>query len=227
MGSVICIWLHHLCSHMSQNVESSSRSWNRHSIDLTHLAGWCVYLQLPVFTILIPLNSRGHLFCVSDPQPTNICSSDSDFSLYSIMALCNLSNILTFYVSLFFRFACRAKYWSSFIIAPWSASNDTPSSLRVDNLTQIIVALSPRRFVHVRQQVRGAVPWNCSFWSVTFFSISVTMMSRLMLNLHETADLGIYSTQATSTHVDYVTQYVDTLDITHSQVFENTSQSRR
>jgi len=53
------------------------------------------------------------------------------------------------------------------------------------------------------------------------------MMSRLMLNLHETADLGIYSTQATSTHVDYVTQYVDTLDITHSQVFENTSQSRR
>ena len=58
--------------------------------------------------------------------------------------------------------------------------------------------------------------------------MSVTMMSRLMLNLHETADLGIYSTQATSTHVDYVAQYVDTFDIINpSQFSENASQSRR
>ena len=50
------------------------------------------------------------------------------------------------------------------------------------------------------------------------------MISRLMLNLHETADLGIYSTQATSTHVDYVTrQAADSFDITNpSQVSENT-----
>lgn len=58
MGSVICIWLDHLCSHISQNLESSSRPfhyWHRHSIDLTHLAGWCVYLQPWISTILIPL----------------------------------------------------------------------------------------------------------------------------------------------------------------------------
>ncbi|KAF8157111.1 hypothetical protein B0H34DRAFT_486936 [Crassisporium funariophilum] len=38
-------------------------------------------------------------------------------------------------------------------------------------------------------------------------SISVTMMSRLMLNLHQTADVGLFSTQATSTHVDYTSHY--------------------
>lgn len=45
MGSAICIWLHHLCSHISQNVENSSlpfHCWNWHSVDLTHLSGRCV-----------------------------------------------------------------------------------------------------------------------------------------------------------------------------------------
>ena len=47
------------------------------------------------------------------------------------------------------------------------------------------------------------------------------MISRLMLKLHETADLGIYSTQATSTHVDCVTQ--NEIDISNpSQPSENT-----
>ncbi|KIM42439.1 hypothetical protein M413DRAFT_27197 [Hebeloma cylindrosporum] len=105
---------------------------------------------------------------------------------FAIMALCNLSNILTFYL-----LGVRPKF------------PNLP--LRHDDLTgSTNIALPPRR-------------------------ISVTMMSRLMLNLHETADLGIYSTQATSTHVDYVTQYAaDSFDITNhpSQFSEHTPPSR-
>ncbi|PPQ94408.1 hypothetical protein CVT25_002496, partial [Psilocybe cyanescens] len=47
-------------------------------------------------------------------------------------------------------------------------------------------------------------------------SISVTMMSRLMLNLHETADAGIFSIEATTTRRNHMEQYTDdTLDIVH------------
>ena len=35
-------------------------------------------------------------------------------------------------------------------------------------------------------------------------------MSRMMLNLHQTADEGIYSTTKTNTHFDYYTQGVET-----------------
>ncbi|KAH6908785.1 hypothetical protein BKA70DRAFT_1426674 [Coprinopsis sp. MPI-PUGE-AT-0042] len=35
-----------------------------------------------------------------------------------------------------------------------------------------------------------------------YYAISATMMSRLMLNLHRTADEGIYTTQITNTHFD-------------------------
>jgi len=38
-------------------------------------------------------------------------------------------------------------------------------------------------------------------------SISVTLMSRLMLNLHQTADDGLFTTQVTSTNVDYSSYY--------------------
>ncbi|EAU82115.2 hypothetical protein CC1G_09574 [Coprinopsis cinerea okayama7 len=41
-------------------------------------------------------------------------------------------------------------------------------------------------------------------------SISVTMMSRLMLNLHRTAEEGIHTTQVTNTHFDYGTKYWET-----------------
>lgn len=33
------------------------------------------------------------------------------------------------------------------------------------------------------------------------------MMSRLMLNLHQTADVGLFTTQATTTNVDYNSYY--------------------
>lgn len=38
----------------------------------------------------------------------------------------------------------------------------------------------------------------CVNFNFNFCSISVTMMSRIMLNLHETAEKGIWSTQRTS-----------------------------
>ncbi|KDR72707.1 hypothetical protein GALMADRAFT_252913 [Galerina marginata CBS 339.88] len=62
-------------------------------------------------------------------------------------------------------------------------------------------------------------------------SMAVTMMSRLMLNLHQTADLGIYSTEATSTNADYTSRYTDdTLDIVHPSAIsdaESTTHRRR
>jgi len=48
------------------------------------------------------------------------------------------------------------------------------------------------------------------------------MISRLMLNLHETADLGIFSTREIiiSTHMDYVADHeTDSFDITNASQF--------
>jgi len=42
-------------------------------------------------------------------------------------------------------------------------------------------------------------PFSRGIMSTLASSVSVTMMSRLMLNLHETAELGIWSTQRTTT----------------------------
>ncbi|KAF6756422.1 hypothetical protein DFP72DRAFT_285596 [Ephemerocybe angulata] len=76
---------------------------------------------------------------------------------FAVMALCNLANILTFYVS---------------------------------------------------------VPYLRGSLSTFASSTSVTMMSRMMLNLHETADEGIYSTHKTSTHVDYsISQYTEPVEL--------------
>jgi len=51
------------------------------------------------------------------------------------------------------------------------------------------------------------------------------MMSRLMLNLHETADLGIFSTQAISTNVDYMVQHpADSFDTTNPSQFAESTQ---
>ncbi|KAG5734400.1 hypothetical protein E4T56_gene7159 [Termitomyces sp. T112] len=44
----------------------------------------------------------------------------------------------------------------------------------------------------------------------TFASgISVTMISRLMLNLHENANAGIYSTMTHNTHMEYISPPVE------------------
>ncbi|KAF9549075.1 hypothetical protein CPC08DRAFT_699538 [Agrocybe pediades] len=56
----------------------------------------------------------------------------------------------------------------------------------------------------------------------TFSSaISVTMMTRLMLNLHETADEGIFTTRATNTNMDYASRVGASID------FGSASASRR
>ncbi|KAF4616862.1 hypothetical protein D9613_008214 [Agrocybe pediades] len=56
----------------------------------------------------------------------------------------------------------------------------------------------------------------------TFSSaISVTMMTRLMLNLHETADEGIFTTRATNTTMDYASRVGASID------FGSASASRR
>ncbi|KAF8799570.1 hypothetical protein BYT27DRAFT_7201457 [Phlegmacium glaucopus] len=83
---------------------------------------------------------------------------------FSVMAICNLSNILTFY-----------------LCGPF---------------------------------LRGGL-------STFANSISVTLMSRLMLNLHRTADVGLFTTQATSTNVDYNTSYETTsiLETVHTGPF--------
>ncbi|KAF9558567.1 hypothetical protein CPC08DRAFT_638831, partial [Agrocybe pediades] len=59
----------------------------------------------------------------------------------------------------------------------------------------------------------------------TFAStISVTMMSRLMLNLHETADDGLFSTHLTSTNVDYMSYNMeDSTNFESSQDFTRIS----
>lgn len=76
---------------------------------------------------------------------------------FAVMALCNLANILTFY-----------------LCGPY---------------------------------LRGSLSTFAS-------STSVTMMSRMMLNLHETADEGLYSTHKTSTHVDYsISQYTEPVEL--------------
>ncbi|KAF4616819.1 hypothetical protein D9613_008367 [Agrocybe pediades] len=59
----------------------------------------------------------------------------------------------------------------------------------------------------------------------TFAStISVTTMSRLMLNLHETADDGLFSTHLTSTNVDYMSYNMeDSTNFESSQDFTRIS----
>ncbi|KAH9477580.1 hypothetical protein JR316_0009802 [Psilocybe cubensis] len=61
-------------------------------------------------------------------------------------------------------------------------------------------------------------------------SMSVTMMSRLMLNLHETAEAGIYSTGITTTRRNHLEQATDpTLDIVPPSAVSDTDtvQSKR
>jgi len=51
------------------------------------------------------------------------------------------------------------------------------------------------------------LPTSCSNRVNLYYSISVTLMSRLMLNLHQAADAGLFTTQGTSTNVDYNFDY--------------------
>ncbi|KAF5379723.1 hypothetical protein D9615_005690 [Tricholomella constricta] len=64
---------------------------------------------------------------------------------------------------------------------------------------RIVTAFYERGIIHICERVRISL-YKSFMLGPTHFdnSISVTMMARLMLNLHETADAGIYSTTRTN-----------------------------
>lgn len=157
MGSVIYIRLHHLCSHISQNMESSSRPfhyWHRHPIDLTHLTGRCVYLQLWVFTILIPLTPGAIYFAWVILKASMFAPATQ---IFHYIALWPCVICPTFWPSMS---VCSSNFPRKVLIVVHGSSSECVqqhpflSLRRWPNPTSL--ALPPRQLVDVRQQVRHA-----------------------------------------------------------------------
>ncbi|PPR05491.1 hypothetical protein CVT26_009058 [Gymnopilus dilepis] len=104
------------------------------------------------------------------------------------------------------------------LLKTWKSRRDQA----VTGITIPLISLIQRDGMHISPFLRGSLSTFSS-------SMSVTMMSRLMLNLHQTADRGIYSTRATSS--DYTSRYTDhELEILGPGLFTSdttTSLSRR
>lgn len=123
------------------------------------------------------------------------------------MAICNLSNILTYYVRPFFLHFSTCVY-------PYHRTASYVTYVYTPPLQHnLLISWFKSHFceaVYPHSQTGNWIPPPypvSSRLTRSYCSISVTLMSRLMLNLHQTADDGLFTTEVTNTNVDYSSYY--------------------
>ncbi|KAF5336485.1 hypothetical protein D9611_006684 [Ephemerocybe angulata] len=150
---------------------------------------------------LVSLILRDVLRSLFNSSPESAENAVLIHAVYSVMALCNLANILTFYPALGNRQEITDRVTHLIFVY---------SSRISEGVSQRSPAGGYRLYRH-----HGTIPQHAFTTNISHLhSTSVTMMSRMMLNLHETADEGLYSTHKTSTHVDYsISQYTEPVEL--------------
>lgn len=173
--------------------------------------------DFPQFLSLFSWLYRRHLFLVRAVFSLLRIVAD-ELWLISVMTICNFANILTLYVRLSFFFSSHTHTHiyiltvELFFLVRWRMYMNFPFPQSANFLIQshsYDAVYQPSQIGNSSSCcIRVGVPLTCSYCS-----ISVTLISRLMLNLHRTADAEPLVTRATSTNVDYNDSYYESSSI--------------